>query len=99
MREASMDDLRGYLDQLLAHGLLQQGGDEYPVLQLTSAGVALLKDAAAEPSLSLARQTRPEPDRLPRRSRVEAESWDGVDRDVFERLRALRLSLARRRGV
>ncbi len=99
MKEASIDELRGYLDQLLAHGLLQQGGDEYPVLQLTSAGVALLKDAAAEPSLSLARQKRPERDRLPRRSRVEAESWDGVDRDVFERLRALRLNIARRRGV
>ncbi|MGH9387303.1 MAG: HRDC domain-containing protein, partial [Vicinamibacterales bacterium] len=70
-----------------------------PVLQLTSAGVALLKDPSAEPDLSLARQKRPERDRWPRRSRIEAESWDGVDRAVFERLRALRLSLARRRGV
>ncbi|MGH9200286.1 MAG: RQC domain-containing protein, partial [Vicinamibacterales bacterium] len=99
MKDATIDELRGYLDQLLAHGLLQQAGDEYPVLQLTSAGVALLKDASAEPDLSLARQKRPERDRWPRRSRIEAESWDGVDRAVFERLRALRLSLARRRGV
>jgi ATP-dependent DNA helicase RecQ len=99
MKDASIDELRGYLDQLLAHGLLQQSGDEYPVLQLTAAGVAVLKDAAAEPGLSLARQKRPERGRLPRRSRVEAESWDGVDREIFERLRALRLSIARRRGV
>ncbi|MGH9387660.1 MAG: RecQ family ATP-dependent DNA helicase, partial [Vicinamibacterales bacterium] len=99
MKDATIDELRGYLDQLLAHGLLQQAGDEYPVLQLTSAGVALLKDPSAEPDLSLARQKRPERDRWPRRSRIEAESWDGVDRAVFERLRALRLSLARRRGV
>jgi ATP-dependent DNA helicase RecQ len=99
MKDASIDELRGYLDQLLAHGLLQQAGDEYPVLQLTSSGVALLKDAAAEPGLSLARLKRPERGRLPRRSRVEAESWDGVDRAIFERLRALRLSIARRRGV
>jgi ATP-dependent DNA helicase RecQ len=99
MKDAAIDELRGYVDQLLAHGLLQQGGDEYPVLQLTSTGVALLKDPAAEPALSLARLKRPERDRLPRRSRVEAESWDGVDRAIFERLRALRLSIARRRGV
>src|SRR5207342_3818705 len=53
MRDASIDELRGYVDQLLAHGLLQQAGDEYPVLQLTDTGVALLKDAGAEPDLSL----------------------------------------------
>jgi ATP-dependent DNA helicase RecQ len=99
MKDATVDELRGYLDQLLAHGLLQQAGDEYPVLQLTSTGVALLKDAGAEPGLSLARQRRPERDRWPRRSRVEAESWDGVDRAIFERLRLMRLSIAKRRGV
>ena len=99
MKDASIDELRGYIDQLLAHGLLQQAGDEYPVLQLTDTGLALLKDAGAEPELSLARQKRPDRDRVPRRSRVEAESWDGVDRDIFERLRAMRLSIARHRGV
>ncbi len=99
MKEASIDELRGYVDQLLAHGLLQQAGDEYPVLQLTTTGLTLLKDASAEPDLSLARQKRPERDRVPRRSRVEAESWDGVDREIFERLRAMRLSIARHRGV
>jgi ATP-dependent DNA helicase RecQ len=30
---------------------------------------------------------------------VETESWQGVDRDLFERLRALRLEIARTRGV
>ena len=30
MKDATIDELRGYIDQLLAHGLLQQGGDEYP---------------------------------------------------------------------
>ena len=47
----------------------------------------------------LARQRRPVKDRLPKRSRVEAESWQGVDRDLFERLRAVRLEIARSRGV
>ena len=33
------------------------------------------------------------------RSRAEAESWEGVDRGLFDRLRALRLEIARSRGV
>ncbi|MDO8678314.1 MAG: DNA helicase RecQ [Acidobacteriota bacterium] len=99
MKDATIDEMRGYIDQLLAHGLLQQGGDEYPILQLTAEGLALLKDAAAEPSLSLARQKRPDKNRLPKRARVETESWEGVDRDLFERLRAMRLQVARKRGV
>jgi ATP-dependent DNA helicase RecQ len=31
--------------------------------------------------------------------RVERESWEGVDRDLFDALRALRLEIARGRGV
>ena len=37
--------------------------------------------------------------RLKPRRGVEAESWQDVDRDLFERLRALRLEIARARGV
>ena len=99
MKDATIDEIRGYVDQLLAHGLLQQGGDEYPVLQLTSEGLDLLKDAGSQPGLSLARQKRPEKGRLPKRARVETEGWEGVDRDLFERLRALRMQVARKRGV
>jgi ATP-dependent DNA helicase RecQ len=33
------------------------------------------------------------------RSRVEAESWRDVDRELFDRLRAVRLEVARARGV
>jgi ATP-dependent DNA helicase RecQ len=98
MKDATIDELRGYIDQLLAHGLLQQGGDEYPILQISAEGLALLKDATAAPELSLARQKRPDR-RLPKRARVETEGWDGVDRDLFEELRVLRLEIARRRRV
>jgi ATP-dependent DNA helicase RecQ len=98
MTDATIDELRGYIDQLLAHALLQQGGDEYPILQITADGLALLKDAAAAPDLSLARQKRP--DRRPqKRSRVETEGWEGVDRELFEELRVLRMEIARRRRV
>ena len=99
LSEASIDEVRGYIDQLIAHGLLRQAGDQYPVLQLTGEGAALLKDASAGAGLSLARQRKPQKGRGPARSRVEAESWEGVDRALFETLRALRLSIARARGV
>ncbi len=99
MKDASVDEMRGYIDQMLAHGLLQQAGDEYPILQVTAEGHALLKDAGADPGLTLARQKRPDKTRLPKRARVETEGWEGVDRDLFERLRAMRLQVARQRGV
>ena len=57
-----------------------------------------MKDAGAAPELSLARQKRPDR-RLPKRARVETEGWEGVDRDLFEELRVLRLEIARRRRV
>jgi ATP-dependent DNA helicase RecQ len=69
------------------------------VLALTEAGVALLKDAAACPDLSLARQRRVPKEKRSERSRPTGESWKGVDQDLFDRLRTVRLRLARARGV
>jgi ATP-dependent DNA helicase RecQ len=101
LKDASIAEVRGYIEQLLAYRLLRQTDDAYPVLTLTPAGVALLKDPASEPGLTLARQRSPERTRgsLKRAGRVEAESWDGVDRALFDRLRAVRLEIARTRGV
>jgi ATP-dependent DNA helicase RecQ len=99
LRDAGVDEVRGYVEQLIGEGLLAQTEGEYPVLRLTSDGVALLKDPGAAPELVLARQKKVEKGRLPRRSKTETESWTGVDRDLFEELRALRLRVARERGV
>jgi ATP-dependent DNA helicase RecQ len=99
LADSSADQLRGYIDQLVAGGLLRQTEGDYPVLQLTAAGIALMRDPGAAPDLELARQRKPEKGRPDRRSKVEAESWDGVDRDLFESLRVLRLSIARTRAV
>jgi ATP-dependent DNA helicase RecQ len=98
LKDASMDEVRGYIDQLLAHGLLQQTDDPYPVLQLTAAGAMLLKDPASQPDLSLSRQRRPVKG-MPVRAARDDDSWHDVDRALFERLRALRLEMARARGV
>ena len=99
MPEASTAELRGYIEQLAAHGLLHQTDGAYPVLMLTQNGLALLKDPARMPELALARQRAPKKG-VPRpQSRVETESWQDVDRRLFERLRAVRLEIARSRGV
>jgi ATP-dependent DNA helicase RecQ len=100
LKDMSVPEVRGYIEQLSGNGLLRQTDSEFPVLELTDAGVALLKDANAQPGLVLARQRRPTKDRTPKRARgVEAESWQDVDRDLFERLRGVRLEIARARGV
>ena len=99
MRDASIPELRGYIEQLTSLGFLRQTDDGYPVLRLTPQGLALLKDAGSGPPLSLARQRVPEKGRERTRSRAEAESWEGVDRALFEALRGIRLEIARERGV
>jgi ATP-dependent DNA helicase RecQ len=94
-----VDEVRGYIDQLVARGLLRPTEDEYPVLRLTPPGVELLKRPDAVPDLLLARQIKPQKTREDRRMKGDIASWDGVDRALFDRLRAMRLTLARARQV
>jgi ATP-dependent DNA helicase RecQ len=54
---------------------------------------------ASKPGLTLARPRPPRKDAPRVRSRAEADSWEGVDGALFERLRAVRLDAARARGV
>ena len=96
---ASVAELRGYMDQLVALGFLQQTNDAYPVLVLTARGRELMKDPASGPDLTLARQRVPVKGAEKARSRADADSWEGVDRTLFERLRGVRLEIARARGV
>src|SRR5688572_27145402 len=99
LREASTNEVRAYIEQLVAQGLLRQTDDAFPVVILTPQGVALLKDASVVPGLVLSRQRRPVREKEQKRSRVEAEAWEGVDRELFEQLRGVRLQIARARGV
>jgi ATP-dependent DNA helicase RecQ len=99
LQDASVAEVRGYIDQLIGLDLLKLNGDEYPVLAVTAKGIELLKNEKSCPGLRLARQRAPRKDVPPARSRAEAESWEGVDGALFERLRAVRLEIARARGV
>jgi ATP-dependent DNA helicase RecQ len=97
--DISVTEVRGYIEQLVGVGLLTLTGDEYPVLAVTPKGIELLRNENSHPGLTLARQRAPRKDAPRTRSRVEAESWEGVDGALFERLRAVRLDIARTRGV
>ena len=99
LREQPIDEVRGYIDQLVSAGLLVQTDDQFPVLKLTQHGVDLMRNPSAAPDLTLARQRKPEKGKPARKSDVEAASWEGVDRELFEALRALRLRIARDRHV
>src|ERR671912_2021183 len=99
LKDSAVPEVRGYVEQLLAQGLLRQTDDAFPVVALTNEGVELLRNASAAPGLALSRQRRVVRERDQRRSRVEAEAWGGVHRDLFEKLRGVRMGIARSRGV
>jgi ATP-dependent DNA helicase RecQ len=99
LSQASAAEVRGYIEQLGGLGLLEPTDDPYPVLTLTAKGLGLLRDEHSLPGLTLARQRAPVKGAPRLRSRVEAESWRDVDRELFDRLRAVRLEVARARGV
>ena len=97
--DASAAELRGYIEQLIGAGLLRQTDDAFPVVALTKEGADLLRDENSRPGLTLARQRPPRKDAPRLKAKIESESWQDVDRDLFERLRAVRLQIARSRGV
>ena len=94
LEDCPVGELHGYLEQLLDQGFLVTDGDRYPVLHVTAEGVELLRAAA---TCELYRQQRPQPRRG--KPKPIEDSWDGVDRELFEELRELRRELAVERGV
>ncbi len=95
LAELSVGELRGYIDQLIDAGFLQQTDGDYPVVQLTAAGGELLRGNA---ECRLYRQERPR--RAPRKKAAPSgDDWAGVDLELFETLRERRLELARSREV
>ena len=85
--------VHGWIDQLAGQGFLEKTG-EYNVLGVTAEGYRVLKGETTPRLLRPARQ----PERQ-RTARATTESWEGVDKGLFESLRALRSTLARERGV
>ena len=96
--------VRGWIDQLLAHGLLARTDDEYPTVTLTEQGRAVLRGEGQAPALTSAGAVRATP--ADATEPVGAESTarpagdpGAYDRVLFEALRGLRRTIAEERGV
>jgi ATP-dependent DNA helicase RecQ len=83
--------LTNMLYQLLDDGLLSRTADERPVLQLNDASWAVLRGQRQV-------QLRRPKDEV-QATRFDEESWEGVDRGLFESLRELRHHIASERSV
>ncbi len=89
-------DVRDWVYQLIAQGVLLQVGDEYPLLRLNEASWEVMRGQRQVRLVQLVRRKKGEP---PQKAKVETISWEGVDRTLFEELRHLRRDLARDRQV
>lgn len=96
--------IKTWIDQLISQSYLQRVG-EYQTLTLTAAGRDLLRlDAKTDLSpvqlskisVSAARNST---DRSGKSGSSDEKSWEGVDRELFERLRLLRKEIAGERNV
>jgi ATP-dependent DNA helicase RecQ len=92
MKDVPRKTLQNYIYQLFDQGLLDRTEGDYPVVKLNEASVAVLKGERrvqlVVPKRDLAAQTAD-----------QAESWEGVDRDLYEHLRELRREIAAESGV
>ncbi|MEX2315848.1 MAG: DNA helicase RecQ [Pirellulales bacterium] len=83
--------VRGWIDQLISQAFLEKDG-EYNVLKLTREGRRVLRGEVTPRLLKPPTKTR-------RQSRIDIDSWEGVDRGLFEALRVFRRGKAEERGV
>ncbi|NQV31907.1 MAG: DNA helicase RecQ [Phycisphaeraceae bacterium] len=80
-----------WIEQLVGQGYLAKEG-EYDTLGITEQGVEGLKGQ------KIPRLLKPTK-RPSRQAKVTQDSWDGVDRDLFEALREMRSSIAAKKRV
>jgi ATP-dependent DNA helicase RecQ len=88
--------IRGYVEQLVGEGLLLREGNPYPVLRLTATGAAMLR---GDVDCVLYREAAPPSSRRRTRSALRDSFTTPGSSELFDRLRDVRLRLARERGV
>jgi ATP-dependent DNA helicase RecQ len=92
----SKADVRDWVFQLIGQNVLLQVGDEYPLLRLNDASWEVMR---GQRSVRLIRLVRRKKGERPEKSGAETNSWEGVDRGLFEALRGLRREIAVERDV
>lgn len=83
------ESVRGWIEQLCSQGFIQRVG-EYGTLAITNSGWQLLKGVADVRLLNPAKKKA----KSSKSTKTDTASWDGVDRELFEVLRALRRRVA-----
>ena len=92
LAEETKSAVRDWIEQLIEQECIERVGD-YSVLKLTDRGRRVLK-GMEQPLLLEPAKKKPAPKPL-----VLKDSWEGVDRGLFEELRKLRRRLAKERAV
>jgi ATP-dependent DNA helicase RecQ len=101
LREHPKTELRDYIYQLIGQGALNQetlvlsSGHSAPILKLNRASVEVLKGQRQVKLVQIVRKSAEQA----RKTRGEEISWEGVDHDLFDALRALRKDIAHERSV
>ncbi len=85
--------VRDWIFQLIGQGLLVKSEDEYPVLKLNLASWEVMKGTYTKVNL-LQPVSRKRSEKV-KKSRADEASWTGVNRELFEALRAWRFELAK----
>jgi ATP-dependent DNA helicase RecQ len=92
LRDLAKKQLQSLVYQLVDQGLLARTPGDRPILKLNEASWEVLR---GKRDVKLLRPKQ----KAPARAEVDAESWEGVDRGLFEHLRQWRLATARERQV
>ncbi len=88
LKDVAQKTIRDWIEQLVGQGFLKKDG-EYNILKLTPTGWQLIKGELTPKLL------RPAPPKREKRQAVViGDSWDGVDRGLFDTLRDLRKAKA-----
>ncbi|NBU97254.1 MAG: DNA helicase RecQ, partial [Spirochaetia bacterium] len=97
LKEYSTIQLKDWINQLLSKNNLTEEGGMYPTLKLTKESALILKQ---EKIIELYQAIKKSEDNLtPRHTIIEKESWEGVDKTLFEELRIYRKTIASIRNV
>jgi ATP-dependent DNA helicase RecQ len=87
LREYPKVVIRDWVYQLVASGLLIKEGDEYPILKLNDASWEVMRKQREVALLQNVRRAKGEKVKA---SQADTTSWEGVDRGLFEALKAWR---------
>ncbi|MBS1953413.1 MAG: DNA helicase RecQ [Cyanobacteria bacterium SZAS-4] len=94
-------DLRDWIDQLVGLGVLDllhltmQSGFSFSAVVLNDESWKVMR---SQRSVKLVQPMRSTKELKAKRLKIAGDSWQGVDKDLFEKLRAIRIRIAKEKG-